>query len=88
MNNSNIEFDETINEKIAKLLDKNQFYKNEATLLDNLQDEIYKNASNEIRKNLDNLLSIIYSMKSKEFYIAYQLGFYEGIIFKEKMENS
>ena len=88
MNNSNIEFDETINEKIAKLLDKNQFYKNEATLLDNLQDEIYKNASNEIRKNLDNLLSIIYSMKSKEFYMAYQLGFYEGIIFKEKMENN
>ena len=88
MNNLNIEFDEMVNEKVAKLLDKNQFYKKEAALLDKLQDDIYKNSSNEECQNLDNLLSIMYSMKSKEFYIAYQLGFYEGIIFKEKMENN
>lgn len=88
MSNPSIEFDEMINEKVSKLLDKNQFYKNEATLLDKLQDEIYRNGTNEERQNLDNLLNIIYSMKSKEFYIAYQLGFYDGIIFKEKIENN
>lgn len=88
MNNLNIEFNEALNEKIEKLLDQNQFYKHEAILLDKLQNDIYKNGSNEERQNLDTLLSIVYSMKSKEYYIAYQLGFYEGIIFKEKMENN
>ena len=75
------------NFNIEKKLNQNKFYKDDSLKFENLQAQIYANSSDHNRIELDNLLSLIFSMKSKEFYIAYQTGFYDEINFNTKMKD-
>ncbi len=87
MNDFNIEFDEFINERIENKLDKNEFYKKDSLIFENLQQKLYNCIPKEEHINLDKFLNIIFSMKSKEFYIAYQIGFYDGFSFSNNIKD-
>lgn len=84
-------FNDFINQRLAdntEKLKKNKSYNRNELKFYKLEDSILNKASKKEKKQLDVLFSTLYDMQTEEDFLAYKLGFYDGINFYTYMKNN
>lgn len=91
MSNFTTCFNSFINQRLEnniKELRKNKNYKKSEFNFFKLEDEILSKSSSEEKERLNTLLSYLYDMQTEENFLAYKLGFYDGMNFNKYMKNN
>ena len=91
MSNFTTCFNSFINQRLEnniKELRKNKNYKKIEFNFFKLEDEILSKSSTEEKERLNTLLSYLYDMQTEENFLAYKLGFYDGMNFNKYMKNN
>jgi len=90
MKNFTTNFNNFINQRFednVKRLKKNKYYKKNEFKFYKLEDDIINKANKEEKEKLDILFSSLYNMQTEEIFLAYKLGFSDGINFNRYMKQ-